>query len=205
MRNSTKVLTLVLLSFLSFQGKIQSQANCGAAFMLTAGPTCSPTAGTLLNADATNLEATCSGAATTSADVWYKFVAESTFPTVTLSNIGSNFNTAGPRIQILSGTCGSQTVRACSNTLTATPSTALTLGTTYYIRILTNTNTGTPVTGNWGFNICVTNPPVVGSRMNEIFKETTLYGTVDDVLGSPYPASNLNNPWEITYGSDGYL
>ena len=205
MRNSTKVLTLVLLSFLSFQGKIQSQANCGAAFMLTAGPTCSPTAGTLLNADATNLAATCSGAATTSADVWYKFVAESTFPTVTLSNIGSNFNTAGPRIQILSGTCGSQTVRACSNTLTATPSTALTLGTTYYIRILTNTNTGTPVTGNWGFNICVTNPPVVGSRMNEIFKETTLYGTVDDVLGSPYPASNLNNPWEITYGSDGYL
>jgi glucose/arabinose dehydrogenase len=96
-------------------------------------------------------------------------------------------------------------VLACSNTLTATPSTALTLGNTYYVRILTNSNTGTPASGAWTFDICVTNPPVVASRMGELFKETTLYGTVDDVLGSPYPPGNLNNPWEITYGPDGYL
>ena len=205
MRNSTKVLTLSLFSFLFFHGKINAQATCATAVMLNTGPTCSPTSGTLLGANATTLAATCSANPNTTADVWYRFVAQSTFPTITLSNVGSNFSAAGPRIQILSGTCGTQTVRACSNTLSATPSTALTLGTTYYVRILTNTNTGIPVSGNWGFDICVVNPSVVASRMNELFKETTLYGTVDDVLGSPYPAGNLNNPWEITYGSDGYL
>ena len=206
MRNSTKVFTVFLFSFLFIHGKILSQATCATAISLNTRPTCTPTSGTLLGANATALAATCSGNATTSADVWYKFVAQSTFPTVTLNNVGSNFSAAGPRIQILSGACGgAQTVRACSNTLTATPSTALTLGTTYYVRILTNTNTGIPATGNWGFDICVIDPPVVASRMGELFKETTLYGTVDDVLGSPYPAGNLNNPWELTYGSDGYL
>ena len=206
MRNSTKVLTIFLLSCLIIHGKIRSQATCATAIMLNTGPTCSTISGTLLSGNATAQAAACSANPTTSPDAWYKFVAESTFPTVTLSNIGSNFNTAGPRIQILSGACGgSQTVRACSNTLIATPATALTLGTTYYIRVLTNTQTTSPATGNWGFDICVTNPPVVASRMNEIFKETTLYGSVDDVLGSPYPALNLNNPWEITYGSDGNL
>src|SRR5436190_14870941 len=203
MKNSTKVFTLFLLSFLFFQGRIQSQATCATATALITGPTCTPTSGTLLGANATSLAATCSANATTSADVWYKFVAESTFPTVTLSNVGAQFAAAGPRIQILSA-CASG-VLACSNTLRATPSTALTLGNTYYVRILTNTNTGTPASGVWTFEICVTNPPVVASRMAELFKETTLYGTVDDVLGSPYPAGNLNNPWEITYGPDGYL
>ncbi len=204
MKNTTKTLTLFLLSFLFFQGRIQSQGTCATAVMLNTGPTCTPTSGTLVGANATALTATCSANPTTSADVWYKFIAESTFPTVTLSNVGAQFAAAGPRIQILSGICGSQTERACSNTLTATPSSGLTLGTTYYIRILTNSNTGVPA-GTWTFDICVTNPPVVASRMGELFKETTLYGTVDDVLGTPYPAGNLNNPWEITYGSDGYL
>ena len=202
MKNSTKVFTLFLLSFLFFHGRIQSQATCATAIALITGPTCTPIAGTLVGANPTALAATCSANATTSADVWYKFVAESTFPTVTLSNVGAQFSAAGPRIQILSA-CASGVV-ACSSTLTATPSTALTLGNTYYIRVLTNTNTGTPA-GTWTFNICVTNPPVVASRMAELFKETTLYGSVDDVLGSPYPAGNLNNPWEITYGPDGYL
>ena len=203
MRNSTKVLSLFLLAFLFFRGKIQSQATCATAIMLNTGPTCSPTSGTLLGGNATSLAATCSANATTSADSWYKFVAQSTYPTVKLSNVGSNLSAAGPRIQILSA-CASGVI-VCSNTLTATPAGALTLGTTYYIRVLTNTNTGSPASGNWGFDICVIDPPVVGSRMNEIFKETTLYGMVDDVLGTPYPAGNLNNPWEITYGPDGYL
>jgi hypothetical protein len=149
MKNSTKVFTLFLLSFLFFHGRIQSQATCATATALIARPTCTPTSGTLLGGNATSLAATCSANATTSADVWYKFVAESTFPTVTLSNVGAQFAAAGPRIQILSA-CASG-VLACSNTLTATPSTALTLGTTYYVRILTNSNTGTPASGALDF------------------------------------------------------
>lgn len=173
--------------------------------MLSTGPTCVNTAGTLVGANATVLAAACSANPNTSADVWYGFVAQSTFPTVTLSNVGANFNAAGPRIQILSGACGAQTSLVCSNTLTATPVSALTLGTTYYVRILTNTNTGVPA-GTWTFDICITDPPVVGSRMNEIFKETTLHGSVDaNITDGTYPAGNLNNPWEILYGPDGNL
>jgi PQQ-dependent dehydrogenase (s-GDH family) len=41
--------------------------------------------------------------------------------------------------------------------------------------------------------------------MNEVFKETILNGSIDVSPGAPYPANNLNNPWEITYGSDGFL
>ncbi len=204
MKNATKTFTLFLLSFLFFQGRIQSQGTCATAVMLNTGPTCTPTSGTLVGANATTLAATCSANPNTSADVWYRFVAESTFPTVTLSNVGAQFAAAGPRIQIRSA-CTGGTIFDCSNTLTATPSSALTLGTTYYIRILTNSNTGTPA-GTWTFDICVTNPPVVASRMNEVFKETTLHGSIDaNITDGTYPAGNLNNPWEILYGPDGNL
>src|SRR4030095_10474817 len=90
MKNSTKVFTLFLLSFLFFHGRIQSQATCATAVALITGPTCAPTSGTLLGANATALAATCSANATTSADVWYKFVAESIFHTTTVSNVGAN-------------------------------------------------------------------------------------------------------------------
>ena len=41
--------------------------------------------------------------------------------------------------------------------------------------------------------------------MNEVFKESILHGTIDATPGAPYPAGNLNNPWEILYGPDGFL
>lgn len=48
---------------------------------------------------------------------------------------------------------------------------------------------------------------IQGSRMNEIFKESILYGTeIADPQNPPAPLpTNLNNPWEITYGADGFL
>jgi len=206
MKATARAFIVLSICIFTFRNPILPQATCSTASTLITGSACTSTAGTLLGANATTLAATCSANPNTSADVWYKFTAQSAFPTIRLSNVGAEFSVAGPRIQILSGACGSQTVNVCSNSLTVTPASALTLGTTYYVRVLTNSNTGVPATGNWGFNICITDPPVVASRMNEVFKETTLHGSVDANIGDgTYPAGNLNNPWEITYGADGNL
>jgi trimeric autotransporter adhesin len=171
-----------------------SQANCTGATLLTSATTCSNTPGTLLSGTATTLAATCSANPNTSPNAWYKFVAKSQYPTVTLSAVGSSLTAAGPRIQILSGACGLMAEIACSNTLMATPAAAVTVGSTYYVRILTNTQASSPATGTWAFNICVTDP-IIGSEMNEVFKQTTLVPQ----------ATGLNDPWEITYGSDDML
>jgi trimeric autotransporter adhesin len=167
--------------------------SCAAATLLTSNTSCANTTGTLLYSTATTSLAACGN--TNSADVWYKFVAKSIFPTVTLSNVGANLTTAVPYTQIFSGACGALTQNVCGTTLITRPSTALTIGDTYYVRVTTNAAT-VPSSGAWGFDICVTDPPpVVGSAMNEVFKQTLLV-----------PASNpLNDPWEITYGSDGFL
>jgi trimeric autotransporter adhesin len=127
---------------------------CSNALQLTSGTTCNSVSGTLLGATSTAGLPACGNAA--SADVWYKFVAQTVFPTVRLTSVGANLNAATPMIQIFSGACGSLVQNVCSNTLTTTPATALTIGSTYYIRITTNTNTGVLLSGTWDFNICVT-------------------------------------------------
>jgi trimeric autotransporter adhesin len=188
-----KKIFLSLMITLFFQGIVKAQpANdlCANATLLTSGITCNNTPGTLVAATYTAGPAACGAA--TATDVWYKFVAKSEYPTVTLSNVGANLATASPRIQILSGTCASFTVNICGTTLSTTPVTPLIIGDTYYIRIGKNTTTST-ASGTWGFNICVTDP--VGSAMNEVFKQTTLVPQV----------SGLNDPWEITYGPDDSL
>ena len=197
---SARIFLLLMLS-LFFQKSILAQAPandiCANAALLATGTTCINTAGTLLGANTTaaaSLPAAACGNAS-SADVWYVFTAQSTFPTVSLSSLGSSLSGAGIRTQILSGACGTFLVNICGTTLSTTPATALTVGVTYYVRITTNTITGIPAGANWGFNICITDPIVTGSIMNEVFKQTTLVPQ----------ASGLNDPWEITYGLDSFL
>ena len=134
---------------------------CLGALQLTSASTCTNVTSTLLNATATAGLPACGNSS--SADVWFSFTAVSNFPVITLSNIGSNLNTAGPLIQLFSGSCGSLVpVGTCAasplNTAVNPGGTGLSINTVYYVRITTNTNTGTPVTGNWGFDICITNP-----------------------------------------------
>ncbi|MEO6314162.1 MAG: T9SS type A sorting domain-containing protein [Chitinophagaceae bacterium] len=134
--------------------------DCAGATVITSAPACSSTAGTLLNATATTgVPGNCGDA--NSPDVWYSFVANTPFPSITLGSLGAQFAAAGPRVQILSGTCGSFTSLACTNTTsfnTFLPSgrTGLTIGNTYYIRVYTNTAIMSGA--NWNFNICVTEP-----------------------------------------------
>ncbi|MEO5595118.1 MAG: T9SS type A sorting domain-containing protein [Chitinophagaceae bacterium] len=135
--------------------------NCSGAISLTSTAACSTTSGTLLNSTpTTGIPGDCGDPA--SPEVWYSFTANSAYPNITLGSLGAQFTAAGPRIQLLTGTCGSLSSVACIsgtsvNAFLATAGAGLTIGNTYYIRIYTNT--GGMSGANWGFNICVTDPP----------------------------------------------
>ncbi len=162
---------------------------CAGAFSLTSGTSCSNISGTLINATATAGLAACGNAA--SPEVWYSFVATSTYPIITLSSVGANLTTASPRIQLFSGICGSLTSLACTtsplNTLTAIGGAGLTVGNTYYIRITTNTLVAPVAAGTYTFNICVTNPiasTIAYAKSYINITDGTIGGTIDpgDVL-----------------------
>lgn len=174
------------------------------ATSITTGFTCSAGSSQLLGQtlNGASVEgagiATSCGGSTASQDVWYKFVAQSVYPTITVSNLGASWGTR-LRIQLLSGTFGSFTEVNCANNAPLTPTGGgLIIGNIYYIRILKN-NTTAPTGGvaAWAFDICVTdlNPTTVPSgRMNEVYKQTILS-----------PAGVLADPWEVTYGPDNHL
>lgn len=132
--------------------------NCSGAILLNSAAACTNTAGTLLNATGTaGIPGDCGAAG--APEVWYSFVANSVYPTITLSSIGAQFSAAGTRLQLLSGSCGSFTSIACVsatsvNAYFPTGGTGLTIGNTYYIRVYSNSSVMAGV--NWGFNICIT-------------------------------------------------
>jgi PQQ-dependent dehydrogenase (s-GDH family) len=168
-----------------------SNDDCAGAATLTSATNCSNTSGTLVSATATTgLPVGCETGGT-HYDVWYKFVASNTTHAVTISGQGTSFTNA--QVQLYSGACGSLTSIACGNT--SLSSTTLTVLNTYYIRV---SNVGSNILSNGGFNICVTHPPasvnVVGGRMKEVYKQTTLSGS-----------GVLQYPWEVTYGPDNNL
>jgi trimeric autotransporter adhesin len=135
---------------------------CTGAILLTSGTLCSNISGTIINATATAGLPACGNAA--SPDVWFKFVAQTAYPVITLNSVGANLVTATPRIQLFSGVCGAlvQLTGACVasplNAATTPGGAGLTVGTTYYIRI-TTLNLAAPVAaGTYTFNICITDP-----------------------------------------------
>ncbi len=187
--------------------EIPPNDNCANAILITSDPDCVGGTSSYTNqtlngaiADGGSITSNCTN--TNNPDVWYKFVAQTKYPVITVSNLGASW-TNRLKIQLLSGSCGSFTEVGCgNNTVPATsfplvPAGAgLTIGNTYYIRIQKN-NSGTPTGGAsaWGFDICVTDPETSRSgRMNEVFKQTILSGP-----------NILLDPWEITYGPDDSL
>ncbi|HEU4472215.1 MAG TPA: T9SS type A sorting domain-containing protein [Flavisolibacter sp.] len=129
-------------------------ATCATASPITSSTTCTNTNGTVVGS--TN-DGTSTACGTSRYDVWYSFVAESSSPTITLSNIGANFTNA--RIQLLSA-CGNSSL-ACSNTGGTTrviSATGLTVGTTYYIRVYSTNASGTAPLTAGGFSLCVVDP-----------------------------------------------
>ncbi|RZK63121.1 MAG: T9SS type A sorting domain-containing protein, partial [Hymenobacter sp.] len=124
--------------------------ECAAAISIASNPTCVTTAGSVSGATTqAGGPAACSGS--TAADVWYSFVATSPQHLLTLN---STFDGV---LELLSGTCGNFTSVDCADlygagteTLTAT---ALTVGTRYYVRVYTYTNSSAPTFGT--FTLCV--------------------------------------------------
>ncbi len=136
--------------------------QCSGAILLTSSTVCSNVSATFINATASAGLPACGNAA--SPDVWFKFVAQSAYPVITLSSLGANLSAANPRIQLFSGVCGSlvQLTGACVasplNTATTPGGLGLTVGATYYVRI-TTVNLAAPVAaGTYTFNICITDP-----------------------------------------------
>src|SRR5436190_265741 len=107
-----------------------SNDDCAGAVTLSNGVT--NTSGTVWNASASGSIPTGCATGTPDDDVWYKFTTTTTIASIDLSSIGSNLSSSGAMIQMFTGTCGSLTSYACGNTNLTT---AVTNGTTYYVRI----------------------------------------------------------------------
>ncbi len=199
---------LVLSNFFFLSSTLLAQAptndNCASARLISTDSVCVTNTSRLIGQTLTNatnqvytLTSSC-GYLATASDVWYKFVAKTKYPSVTISNQGSGWSGIGNvRIQIFSGTCGTFTERACGLGSTTVPVTPLltnpvTVGDTCYVRI--HKNVAGAIAANHTFDICVTDAFTKGSRLGEIFSRTVLS-----------PATVLNYPWEITYGRDNYL
>lgn len=141
----------------------QPNEDCTGAITLTPSLTCVNTAGTLVGSAYTAIPSPCGSSSGNRNDVWYRFVATTANPTITISNAPAN-----TRFQVYSGTCGSLSPVVCINALTGVAS-PLTVGATYYIRVYSNSNnTGT-------FNICIVDPPLTirhGNSYVNVSKKT---------------------------------
>ncbi len=167
---------------------------CTGAILLTSGATCSNISGTLINATATAGLPACGNAL--SPDVWFRFVAQSAYPVITLGSVGANLTAVTPRIQLFSGGCASLVPVSvpCTgsplNTFTNPGGAGLTIGDTYYIRITTVGLNAQVATGTYTFNICVVDPPPLAITIIDYAKsyvnitDGTMGGTINpgDVL-----------------------
>src|SRR5690606_26123791 len=78
-----------------------SNDECAGAVTLVSGQTCSTTSGTLVYSSYATLTGACGASAGNRNDVWYRFVAQSSSPTIALSSAPSQAS-----IQLFSGNCG---------------------------------------------------------------------------------------------------
>ncbi len=128
--------------------------DCAGAISLTPGTTCSNTTGSLdLSTATAGLPAGCESVGT-HYDVWYKFVAGSTYELISISSLGANIT--NPEIQLYSGNCASLTSLACGTTSITYSS--FTVGNTYYVRVsqVGSNPVGTGTVAQ--FSICVYHP-----------------------------------------------
>lgn len=127
---------------------------CADAVTLTSNTSCTNVTGNVYGAtdEAPSINYDCAGSVVY--DVWYKFTAQTLNPTITLSNIGSDF--LNPAMELITGSCGSMSALACGTTsITAS---FLTPGTTYYIRVYSSSGLAPLSATNASFDICITDP-----------------------------------------------
>jgi hypothetical protein len=128
---------------------------CAGFVTLTSSTSCVNTAGNIYGSTLTTPTNFTGPSCATGvvSDVWYRFVAQTTNPTITLSSIGANFT--NPGIQLLSNNCGGNFISYYCGT-TSISADFLTPGTIYYIRVYSTSAVSSGVGA--GFNICVVDP-----------------------------------------------
>jgi len=134
---------------------------CGSAITLTSSTSCVATTATMYGATLTTpttITGDCAG--TVVYDLWYRFTAQTTNPTITLSNLGVEFT--NPGMELITA-CGGTAI-ACGTTSIA--ANFLTPNTNYWIRVYSTS--GTPPTSfNGGkFDICIVDPITPPSNDN---------------------------------------
>jgi len=182
--------------------------ECAGAFNVpvNAGQTCTAqTFGTVFGATASGNPVTpCFG--TADDDVWFSFVAAGPTHTVSLNSVTGSVTSMN--FNVFSGACGTLTNIGCGATGIA-PSTAvtgLTAGTTYYVRVYTNTSVGGQ---NTTFNVCITSPPANDLCANAIAvtcNSVTAGSTVGSTLiGAPATCTtSLNTAGGVWYTVQGW-
>ena len=141
--------------------------NCAGAISLTQGAPCTPTAGSMAGATASGDPVTCAGGIADD-DIWYSFVATSEAAIVDIQTANNGVVESGADVafQMYTGTCTGLTslVPSCYNTSasrgigeTATITSGLTVGVTYYVRVYDKGAGYGSANGN--ISICVTPPP----------------------------------------------
>ncbi len=206
MCNSTlKNLTIFLFLIVCCLTSVAQTNNvCSAAKIIITDSVCVATKSSLTGqtlsgatSDGYSIPSAC-GVQSTYPDVWYTFVAKTTTPTITISNVNAAWGgIANVGIQLVSSAndlCGGFSEVACASGATLTPAVnnPLVPGKTYFVRIHRNTASAPPA--NCTFDICITDPMFRAGRLNEVFART--------VLSDP---GVLQYPWEITYGPDDSL
>ena len=172
---STARICFVVFLFISVPRLLYSQAannTCATATTLTPALSCATAGasatGNLQKATSASTDGAASGScggatAATTFDVWFKFTANSTSTTITISGLGANLNGSfTPYAEILSGACGSLSVISCttiSTDPTPLPTATTTVGATYYVRVYTTTQGTSNPSTKWDFTICAQNPP----------------------------------------------
>lgn len=140
----------------------QPPANnaCAGRITLTSSTVCTPTTGTLYAATNEAVVATAPCAGSIFSDVWYQFVAQSSNPTITLSNIAASITSPG--FQLFTANCTTPVSWGCgvpSGSNVVFTASNLNIGTTYYIRVYQAAGT-MPAWNNASFDICITDPVV---------------------------------------------
>src|SRR5678809_703314 len=142
-----------------------SNDDCSGAFSLTSSSGCIAITGTLINATPSGLTSCAANITSTSADVWYSFVAQTAYPVIT---VNEGFPSGGNAGIELYSSCGGSPLGCASNTFTTSSviPAGLSIGSTYYVRIGINKSIGIPTSGTYGFTICVTENPNGGASVD---------------------------------------
>ncbi len=136
----------------------QANDDCSGAITLNSSTTCNYTRGYVNASSNSAVSISPSCAPSTAYDVWYRFTAQTTNPTITLANIGSGF--LSPQMELIgenqSTHCSGYTSLFCGTTTINAD--FLTPGSTYLIRVFSSGG-AVPTTAAAGqFDICIQDP-----------------------------------------------